>query len=133
MEANSGKRIIAFLIDTVILSVATRMVLSLVYRSGGGYQVASIFTNCLIQFFYAGYFYSKNSATPGKMALNLQVVTESGDKLGFVRAGLRDGLGKLISGMILGIGFFMAFFRPDSQALHDIMFKTRVIEKNEYY
>ena len=50
-----------------------------------------------------------------------------GDPLSFIHAGLRDGVGKSISGFIFGIGFLIAFLRSDRLALHDLMFGTEVV------
>ncbi len=59
----------------------------------------------------------------------LEVVQESGEALDFLKAGLRDSLGKYISGIIIGIGYLLALFRSDRCALHDLIFKTKVVKK----
>jgi uncharacterized RDD family membrane protein YckC len=63
---------------------------------------------------------SARGATLGKMALGLRVVDLNGDRIGFGRATGRY-FGKIVSGLILGIGYFMAAFTQQKQALHDIM------------
>lgn len=68
-------------------------------------------------------------ATPGKLIFNLQVVNNKNEKLSFVTGGLRDSFGKSLSGLILGIGYLMGLIRSDKKALHDIIFKTTVIER----
>ena len=64
------------------------------------------------------------------MIFKIQVVKDSGDKLSFFEGAFRDTLGKIISSLIFGIGFLMAFFRQDAHALHDLIFNTKVIAKD---
>ena len=124
-----GLRTLSCLVDMVILSVIVSYVLNPAFKVAEGSILVPFLLNIVAEFFYAGYFYSAQSSTPGKMIFKLQVVKDSGAKLSFVDGGLRDGLGKLASGIILGIGYIMAFMRPDRHALHDLIFKTKVILK----
>lgn len=71
---------------------------------------------------------SKLQATLGKMALGIKVTDEKGNRISFGRATGRT-LGKLISYMIMYIGFLMAGFTARKQALHDFMASTLVVEK----
>lgn len=83
----------------------------------------------VIVFFYYGWFYSERGATPGKMALELEVVADtSGRRIGYWRAFLRETLGKFISGLPLLLGFIIAGLRSDRRALHDLIFETRVVK-----
>lgn len=127
--ASSGKRIGAAIVDKLILFAVSTYVLSPMIKPTQGFNMVPLFINALAEFLYAGYFYSSHLATPGKMLFGIQVVKNSGAKLEFLEAGLRDSVGKFISSVILGIGYLMAFFRSDRRALHDLMFKTRVVEK----
>ncbi len=67
-------------------------------------------------------------ATLGKKALGLEVTDMAGNRIGFGRASGRF-FGKIISALILWIGFIMAGFTEKKQALHDIMAGTLVIRK----
>jgi uncharacterized RDD family membrane protein YckC len=125
-----GKRAGAFILDKLILFFVANSLRSLSFRNGYGAIFIPIAINVLAEFIYAGYFYSTHSATVGKMVFNLQVVKISNEKLSFLEAGLRDSLGKIISSSLLGIGYLIAFFRRDKYALHDLIFKTKVITKN---
>lgn len=71
---------------------------------------------------------SAKQATIGKMALGLKVTTTDGQKLDFAKATIRY-IGKLISGIILLIGYIMAAFTEKKQALHDIIAGTLVLKK----
>jgi uncharacterized RDD family membrane protein YckC len=67
-------------------------------------------------------------ATLGKKALGLEVTDLDGNRIGFGRATGRF-FAKIISSIILGIGYLMAGFTEKKQALHDILAGTLVIRK----
>jgi uncharacterized RDD family membrane protein YckC len=71
---------------------------------------------------------SKNQATVGKLALGLKVTDRSGNKLDFTKALLRQ-LGKIISGMVMLIGYIMAGLTEKKQALHDMIAGALVVKK----
>jgi len=65
--------------------------------------------------------------TLGKKACGIRVVSERG-KVGFLRAILRETVGKWISGIILGIGFLMVAFHREKRGLHDLIAGTWVVK-----
>jgi uncharacterized RDD family membrane protein YckC len=67
-------------------------------------------------------------ATLGKKALGLEVTDLDGNRISFGRATGRF-FAKIISSIILGIGYIMAGFTEKKQALHDILAGTLVIRK----
>lgn len=67
-------------------------------------------------------------ATLGKKALGLEVTDMEGRRIGFGRASGRF-FGKIISSLILLIGFAMAGFTEKKQALHDMLAGCLVIRK----
>ena len=69
---------------------------------------------------------SSKQATLGKMALGLKVTDLDGQRIGLVKA-INRNLGKIISYVLLGIGFFMAGFTRKKQGLHDKMVATLVV------
>lgn len=71
---------------------------------------------------------SKYQATLGKMACGLKVVTEQGQKLSFANATGRY-FAKILSAIILFIGYLMVIWDPRKQALHDKLAKTFVVYK----
>ncbi len=77
---------------------------------------------------YDTWFVGKYGATPGKMACNLKVVVEDGERLTYLRAFGRH-FAKLLSSMILAIGFIMAAFDDEKRTLHDRICETRVVRK----
>ena len=64
----------------------------------------------------------------GKLACGIQVVDLEGRKLSFLQASGRY-FGKIISSLILGIGFLMCAFTAKKQCLHDMMANCLVVHK----
>lgn len=71
---------------------------------------------------------SELQATLGKMALGVVVTDGQGNRIGFGRATGRY-FAKIVSGLILFIGYMMAGWTARKQALHDIMADCLVICK----
>lgn len=65
-------------------------------------------------------------ATLGKRALGLKVTGMYGERITFGRATVRY-FGKILSGLMLHIGFIMAAFTEKKQALHDMIASCLVI------
>jgi uncharacterized RDD family membrane protein YckC len=128
-------RLVAAIIDSVILVII--MVLPAFYlgsqiRMGSSENVGSHlvlwqFAGTIIPFLYFTLLESSAlQATPGKMALGLKVTDLDGNQISFVRAVGRQ-LGKIVSGLILNIGYIMAGFTEEKQALHDMIAGTLVV------
>jgi uncharacterized RDD family membrane protein YckC len=66
--------------------------------------------------------------TIGKKVLSLKVTDESGNRISFARATGRF-FGKVLSHLMLHIGFIMAAFTQRKQALHDMIAGTLVLRK----
>ena len=73
---------------------------------------------------------SKWQATLGKRAVGILVTDENGGKISFGRA-LGRHFAKLLSSIILNIGFIMAGFTERKQALHDLIAGTLIIKDNK--
>lgn len=71
---------------------------------------------------------SSKQATIGKRAIGIKVADMSGKRISFGKATGRH-FGKIISSIILMIGFIMAAFTAKKQALHDMMAGTLVVMK----
>lgn len=77
---------------------------------------------------YAGYFTGATGQTLGKMATGLRVVDRAGQPPGFLRAFARGILGAL--GVALaGLGLLPMLFDPARRALHDRVFRMRVVRR----
>jgi uncharacterized RDD family membrane protein YckC len=74
---------------------------------------------------------SRWQATVGKMLCGLQVVdARDGERISFRRATGRF-LGKVLSSNTLLAGFALALFTKRRQALHDLLARTLVVQKQE--
>jgi uncharacterized RDD family membrane protein YckC len=71
---------------------------------------------------------SSKQATLGKMAIGIIVTDLNGNRISFGKANVRYWA-KIVSAIILSIGFIMAGFTKKKQALHDIMAGTLVVKK----
>jgi len=69
---------------------------------------------------------SATQATLGKRALGIKVTDGNGMRISFGRATGRF-FGKILSGLIFGIGFILAGFTARKQALHDMLASTLVV------
>ena len=90
--------------------------------------VAWVATAILGWLYYALMEGSAKQATLGKMALGIVVTDTQGRRVSFTRATGRY-FGKIISGIILYIGFIMIAFTEKKQGLHDIMADCLVVVK----
>jgi uncharacterized RDD family membrane protein YckC len=133
-------RLLAYLIDAVILGVGSAVVMvpiaviaGLLGRrvpilalllSGVGYLL--ILAVCIG---YPVYFWGTRGATPGKKIMKLRVVRVDGvDPVGYGKAALRL-VGYMASGFILYIGFLMILFTDRKQGLHDMIAGTLVVRE----
>ena len=71
-----------------------------------------------------------NGASLGKMIVGIKVQSADGQKLSPGQVVLRETIGKIISGIIIYIGYIMAGFTKNKRALHDMMAKTVVVYKD---
>ena len=69
---------------------------------------------------------SSRQATLGKMVLGIKVTDGEGRRISFDRA-IGRNLGKIISAIMLLIGYLMIDFTEKKQGLHDIMAKCLVV------
>ena len=141
-------RLVAFIIDALIVGAASApfffMLMSkglfaalrnngeepdpatIIAIVGGaiGFQVATLLINWLYEAYMLS---SEHQATFGKMALGLKVTDTNGQRISFARATGRH-FAKILSGMLMMIGYIMAAFTDRKQALHDMLASTVVIK-----
>ncbi len=72
---------------------------------------------------------SATQGTLGKMALGIIVTDMNGDRISFGKATGRF-FGKIISSLILCIGFLMCAWTENKQCLHDMMAGCLLYKKN---
>lgn len=134
----------AYLIDAILLGVVGAVIggvlgvgVGLTARLGQqsvndtmlGAQMLSALINLGIGWlYYAVMESSANQGTLGKMALGLVVSDEMGNRISFGRATGRY-FAKILSGLILLIGYIMIAFTERKQGLHDMLAGTLVSKK----
>lgn len=136
--AGFWKRLVAMAIDFVILIVLSASlggVVGMVYGAISGSpdlkaaEAMGNFVGIVVWWLYYAFLESSSKqATLGKMALGIQVVDQQGGRISFGRATGRH-FAKVISGMILLIGYLMAGFTAKKQALHDMMAGCLVVNR----
>ncbi len=149
--AGIDQRFGALLIDGVLLTVASAIVLYIVgtaiIGSAGNYdpfvgyttdyaalydsavtsiQLVSWTLIALIMLGYMGFFLSRNGQTVGMKLLKIRVVKIDGGSLSFGGACLR-GIGQVVSTIPLGLGYLLAFADSHKQTLHDKIAGTIVV------
>ena len=137
--AGFGSRFAAYFVDCILTSVlaygsVAAPVVALTFSSEYdpenppplifGLLLVSAFT---IPFLYFTLMEASNmQATLGKKLVGIRVTDLNGQQISYGRSGGRY-MGKILSGMTLGIGFLMAAFTRRKQALHDIVASTLVV------
>jgi len=143
-------RVVAMLIDNIIVGIPTG-ILAMLLMGGSMLSMARMGNNptpeeaisAMIPMFAAGalaalvgtvlncayetFFVVKYGATPGKMALGLKVVRPDGSGIQVGRA-IGRYFSKVLSGMILYIGYIMVGIDSQKRGLHDMICDTRVIK-----
>jgi uncharacterized RDD family membrane protein YckC len=116
--ATFGERFLASLIDGLIIIVPIFLINLFLPLAG----------SIVLGWLYAALQESgRTQATIGKRAMGILVVDLDGYPISFGKASGRH-FGKIVSGMILYIGFFMALFTERKQTLHDMMAGCIVIK-----
>lgn len=125
------RRAVAMGIDCVIITAFVyftwRAALSLTEESGLLFYIGLVFYTFLFPFAYFVYFHAVGGQTPGKMALGIKVVEQSGSEAGTLRSIFR-ALGYSFSFIFFLAGFAWPLFDPRRQGWHDKIAGTVVLE-----
>ena len=128
-------RVVAYLIDAILLGFAGWLI-ALAFGGNGfmaanpvdGLDLTSNAVSLVVGWLYFALLESsERGATVGKMAVGLRVVTATGQRLSFLHATGRY-FAKVISAIILGIGFIMVAFTDRKRGLHDMIADTLVVK-----
>jgi len=142
IHAGFWRRCAAMVIDGILLGIASSVVQAVIgigamssIGAGGDINPGAVVGAMVVPFvilfigqwlYFALFESSKSQATPGKMAMGIKVVDDVGQRVGFGRATGRY-FGKIVSGLILNIGYLLAGWTARKQALHDMMASTLVV------
>jgi uncharacterized RDD family membrane protein YckC len=134
--ASFGSRFVALLVDQIlvtIVSLALIFFIGMAIAAGGealaGFQWIMNFASLPVGWlYYAGLESSSQMGTLGKRMLGLKVTDLEGQRIGFGRATGRH-FGKILSSLILGLGFLMMIWDERKQTLHDRMADCLVVRQ----
>jgi len=130
------RRVAAYILDGILLGIVGAViggVAGVMMMSGAidpnelGPQLMLNFLGVSLNVLYNATMESSGTqATLGKMAMGMKVTNLYGQRITFINALGRE-LAKILSGLILGIGYIMAAFDERKQGLHDKIAKTLVL------
>ncbi len=129
LHAGFWLRVVAYLLDSLVALVVLCLPLALVAFVFDNSSLVMLGGLAGAWLYFALFESSSLQATPGKLALGLRVVDMRGARIGFGRATGRY-FGKLVSGMILDIGYLLAAWTERKQALHDLMAACCVVHRD---
>ena len=123
-----GTRLIATLIDGVILFVITLLFGMMVANPGqSALDVGESFAYIIVIPYTIGMWFLAGGATIGKKIMRIKIVTVDGRPIGIGRAMLRY-IGYFISGLLFGLGYLWIIWDEKQQGLHDKIAGTIVIK-----
>jgi len=118
-------RFVAALLDSVII-VALSVIVATVFAVIKLAVVGSL-AQLVLTIGYYVWFQSRTGQTMGKKVMKIKVVNTAGVTPSLGTFALREILGKLASGLILGIGYLMVAWDSKKQGLHDKIASTYVV------
>ena len=126
-RASFGRRLVAYLIDAILLGVVY-VVFAAIFDQAVGYGLS-----LLIGIAYFGYLEGgARGQTLGKMALGIRVIDFStGGSIGYGRGVVRY-LGRIISGLVCLLGYFWMLWDKEKQTWHDKI-ASSVVVPVQYY
>ena len=114
-------RLGAALIDGVIVGIISSVLFPFAWV---GTFLSAILLLCVYHWLFTGL----KGQTPGKMVFRIKVVDAQGNQPTLKVAALREVLGKLISTVVLCVGFLWIAFDDSKQGWHDKIANTYVIK-----
>jgi type IV pilus assembly protein PilA len=125
--ANFGQRAAAALIDYLAIIIGGFVVSSFVLMILGP-NLSSLAMLLFVVAYYVIFESSPLQATPGKLAVSIKVTSTNGERIGIGQA-LGRFFSKILSSLILYIGYLMPLFTAYRQALHDKIAGTFVVRR----
>ena len=126
-------RVVAYIIDGILLTIVCGVVdrllgINILATDWDHYDpLANVISLVIGWLYFALLESSERGATVGKMVMGLRVVTSDGRRLSFMNATGRY-FAKILSAIILCIGFIMVAFTDRKRGLHDMIAGTLVIK-----
>jgi uncharacterized RDD family membrane protein YckC len=132
--ASKRKRIQAFVIDDILISMITLLILwdQIALVEGDLINVLMVMNEAFVQILflkliYQTFFVWYYGATIGKIILKIKVIKEDDfGRVDFVSALMRSA-SRIVSESIFYLGFVLAYYTEGRQTLHDKLAKTLVV------
>ena len=121
--ATVKRRWVASLLDGLVVAVVNTLIGLLLQSWPSMAQIVGLVAGATYYVYGVGRF----GQTLGKKWLKIKVQTTDGQVPGYKKALIRETVGKLVSGLVLGIGYLWAIWDKDKQTWHDKMAKTVVV------
>lgn len=121
-------RFAAFIIDAIVISVVIVVLNAIGIINLGDTSTTDQVLEAAISFGYYILLTAAFGATLGKMALGMTVVDENGQKAGFFKVLIRETIGKIVSALVLFLGFIWILFDGNRQGWHDKIGGTFVVK-----
>lgn len=131
-KAGLFRRWLASAIDPII-AIILYFILSPIFITIFG-ENAGIIAIIIVTIGYGAFFcwLLSKGMTLGKWLLHEKVVEKlTGNYPGFWRMILRETIGKFVSGLVFGLGYFWAIWDKDGQAWHDKIAGTVVVKEQK--
>jgi len=122
-----GRRIVAAFIDRFIVGFVSTLLVWLFFGFGWAAVAFGWYIFLFVDIVYTILFEGGSMhATPGKRVMELYIVDSYGNGISYATSMLRN-IGKIFSAALAGLGYLLALFSDDKQALHDMLAKTYVL------
>jgi len=118
------------IIPNVIVSIISGIILTASGLSKLGVDIIGYLLSMSVAWLYYVLMTYKKGATLGKILVGITVKSEDMQDLPLRKVVIRETIGKLVSALILMIGYIMAGFTTKKQALHDKFAHSVVVYKD---
>jgi uncharacterized RDD family membrane protein YckC len=126
-RANFGQRLVAYLIDLIILAVPYGILLAILDPT-----VAYLITLVVGIAYFAYFEGSASGQTPGKKVLKIRVLDfNTGGPIGMGRALIRY-IARIVSGIPCALGYLWMLWDREKQTWHDKLATTVVVPESAY-
>ena len=131
--AANNKRAIAFFIDEILLSFILIIALWDSFLQASSTEEIILLTNSFVLEFmmmkiiYQSFFVMQYGATLGKLAMKIRVIEIKTLNNPNVLVALNRGIIRVLSEMLLYLGFLWGILNPARQTWHDLSAKTLVV------
>jgi len=125
---NVGSRIVALIIDGIILSIPTGIITAITTNPDTGTSVLGSLAGFIIAVGYAFLCYNYlNGRTVGQQVMKLRQANIDGSRVSMGTFVLYHTIGYFINGLICAIGYLWAFFDSQKQTWGQKVFKSVTI------